>query len=272
MKLTLKNIFGAGLIALAFSVIMSKSAAAQSCAVPPTCDALGYTKTASDCSGMSVLKCPFDQSKIFCVTAEEVPGPIGSCGIPEIGDILYSDMSCSSSLIKEKFPIGVIFDANRRLAIALDETQISWSNGWFNVPGVANQSDAEASDSFNGKSDTKTIVNYCKANGKSCPAAEYAYSYTTKGTKAGDWYLPALGELRLIDIQTRKLNSVLTSLNKTNLGYYGHWTTSEASLESVNVNHDTGHAWIIYLSNNPTHTAYTGVKSGDYLVRPILAF
>lgn len=38
MKLTLKNIFGSGLIALAFSVIMSKSAAAQSCAVPPTCE------------------------------------------------------------------------------------------------------------------------------------------------------------------------------------------------------------------------------------------
>lgn len=246
MKLTLKNIFGAGLIALAFSFNVQ----AQSCAVPPTCDALGYTKTASDCSGMSVLKCPFDQSKIFCVTTDEVPGQIGSCGIPEIGDILYSDMSCSSSLIKEKFPIGVIFDANRRLAIALDEEIKAWSTD-SRISGEFDYDD--------GKNNTKTIVDYCKANEKSCPAAEYVSSYVTRGTKAGDWHLPALGELRSIYNYKKTLNPVLKSLSGKPLiemiGYY-YWSSN--------------HIFAMDFINGDTNNKVACIS--EYGVRPVLAF
>ncbi len=40
--------------------------AAQTCAVPPTCNELGYTQKESDCSGLNMLKCPFDKSAVFC--------------------------------------------------------------------------------------------------------------------------------------------------------------------------------------------------------------
>lgn len=39
---------------------------AQTCTTPPSCDTLGYKQTAADCSGQQMLKCPFDNSKVFC--------------------------------------------------------------------------------------------------------------------------------------------------------------------------------------------------------------
>lgn len=63
--------FGAGLIALAFSV-SAAPAAAQTCTVPPSCETLGFTLAATDCVGKTILKCPFDQNKIYCPSDDEV--------------------------------------------------------------------------------------------------------------------------------------------------------------------------------------------------------
>lgn len=45
-------------------------AAAQNCAMPPSCAGLGYTMTAADCKGVAQLKCPFNQNAMFCVNCE----------------------------------------------------------------------------------------------------------------------------------------------------------------------------------------------------------
>ena len=48
------------------------------CVTPPTCAQLGYTKTASECSGHTFLKCPFDTSVGYCdleTTSTPVPDP-----------------------------------------------------------------------------------------------------------------------------------------------------------------------------------------------------
>ena len=47
------------LLTTAFSAFPAN---AQTCAVPPTCESLGYDKSADECSGLAQLKCPFDQS------------------------------------------------------------------------------------------------------------------------------------------------------------------------------------------------------------------
>lgn len=39
---------------------------AQTCVAPPSCTELGYTKTTTQCSGKSMVKCPFDQNKVMC--------------------------------------------------------------------------------------------------------------------------------------------------------------------------------------------------------------
>lgn len=64
-----KNLYGASIIALAFS--FSSQALAQTCSTPPDCKTLGFTKTAADCSGKTILKCPFNQAQVYCPGSEE---------------------------------------------------------------------------------------------------------------------------------------------------------------------------------------------------------
>jgi len=99
------------LLTTAFSAF---SVNAQTCAVPPTCESLGYDKSADECSGLAQLKCPFDQSKYFC-TAYRNAGE----GKPiAVGDIAYSDGTYSAVPIPSKTPVGVVFNTSG-LVIAL---------------------------------------------------------------------------------------------------------------------------------------------------------
>ena len=99
------------LLTTAFSAFPAN---AQTCAVPPTCESLGYDKSADECSGLAQLKCPFDQSKYFC-TAYRNAGE----GEPiAVGDIAYSDGTYSAVPIPTKIPVGVVFNTSG-LVIAL---------------------------------------------------------------------------------------------------------------------------------------------------------
>ena len=99
------------LLTTAFSAF---SVNAQTCAVPPTCESLGYDKFADECRGLAQLKCPFDQSKYFC-TAYRNAGE----GEPiAVGDIAYSDGTYSAVPIPSKTPVGVVFNTSG-LVIAL---------------------------------------------------------------------------------------------------------------------------------------------------------
>ena len=71
MKKNIQYKFGASLFALAFSLVGADEAWAQTCVPSPSCDTLGFTKTAADCAGKTILKCPFDTSKVYCPGAEE---------------------------------------------------------------------------------------------------------------------------------------------------------------------------------------------------------
>lgn len=256
MKTNLKNIFGAGLFALAFSVGATAAAAAESCAVPPSCDSLGYTKTASDCQDMSTLKCPFDTSKVFCVSADELPS--SNCAI---GDILYSDKTCNANVVASKKPIGVVFDSTNRLAIALNTYSMKWSTEYFDIPNLSITSPSAARADWQGKGNTATIISYCQTNSKSCPAAEYANSYTTDGTNAGDWYLPAGGELNAIYGNKDVLNTALNKMGGTELPDNNHWSSSEDSIY---------YAWSQRFSDG--YISYGSKSSDIYYVRPVLAF
>ena len=67
------------LILITAAALFSASVAlAQTCATAPSCATLGYTQSASACSGKS-LKCPFDTTKVMCVN-----------GGPHVGDLKYS--------------------------------------------------------------------------------------------------------------------------------------------------------------------------------------
>ena len=103
------------LLTTAFSVAEVR---AQTCVVPPTCEGLGYDKTASDCGGLAKLRCPFDDSKYFCTAYRN---PDGSAPVT-VGDIVYSDGTYANPEIIQpnKTPIGVIYNSNGGYFVALD--------------------------------------------------------------------------------------------------------------------------------------------------------
>lgn len=103
------------LLTTAFSVAEVR---AQTCVVPPTCEGLGYDKTASDCGGLAKLRCPFDDSKYFCTA---YLNPDGSSPAT-VGDIVYSDGTYANPEFNypTKTPVGVVFSNNGGYFVALD--------------------------------------------------------------------------------------------------------------------------------------------------------
>ena len=256
--------------------------AEAACIQTPSCSSLGYESTSS-CSGG--IKCPFGNAwncnlinKINSLntqitnltnkitTIEEKIVKIESSTSSSnciVGDILYSDKSCDPNVIATKKPIGVVFDRANKLAIGLNQSssELKWSNDYFDVPGLSNITSSSAvTADWQGKNNTRVVLDYCKANGKSCPAFEYVNSYKTEGTIAGDWYLPAFGELNAIYGNKDVLNIALGKIGGTKLGTDYYWSSSEYS------NHD---AWGLYFYNG--NGTYSSKSNGNY-VRPVLAF
>ena len=179
-----------------------------------------------------------------------------------VGAILYSDKSCDPNVVASKKPIGVVFDTTNHLAIGLEESRQYWSYpDYFDVPGLSNITSLSAvTADWQGKNNTRVVLEYCKTKGKSCPAFEYVNSYKTEGTQAGDWYLPALGELNAIYGNKDVLNITLGKIGGTKLGTNYYWSSSEDSDNS---------AWRLRFANGTV--GYGKCSDGTY-VRPVLAF
>ena len=261
-------------------------AAEAACIQTPSCSSLGYTSSSS-CTGG--IKCPFGNawnctasdlsSQITEVTNKitEITNKIttieekivtiesgASSSNCIIGDILYSDKSCDPNVVASKKPIGVVFDRANRLAIALDTAQKKWSDEYFDVPTLSNYSSSSAvTADWQGKNNTRLVLEYCQTNGKSCPAFEYVTSYKTEGTLAGDWYLPAAGELNAIYGNMGVLNTALGKIGGTKLPSSSssyHWSSSGGS---------NAYAWGQHFFNG--NIPYYSKHDSNY-VRPVLAF
>lgn len=107
------------LLVLSAVLCVNTESAAADCKYVPACSNLGFKKTASECSGAKVvLKCPFDTSKYACYSPSTIYEP-------KAGYYLYSDRSVSPRekydeyVAAGKTPIGIVFDADNRLARAL---------------------------------------------------------------------------------------------------------------------------------------------------------
>ena len=200
------------------------------CTPTPDCASIGYTETS--CEGDS-LKCPFDISKLFCVPCDSsfkydcsganITGGIGtSCGgkymsctcsngrtfangVCEetavaqnctVGMIYYSDKSCSEDVDASKTAIGVVVKDNELVMSQRTADYMMWSYDLIDVSGITNITSEEvAKTDYNGKANTLAIVSAYSGESASDNAAIYCNSYSTAGTSAGDWYLPAAGEL-----------------------------------------------------------------------------
>ncbi len=215
----------------ALAVLGLSGVAEAACIQTPTCSSLGYTSSSS-CTGG--IKCPFGNAW-NCTASEnkteltnkitelekqltEIKRHINSSSC-QVGNILYSDFTCNSYVVANKTPIGVVFDIVNNLAVALEQKEkVAWSTENFDIPALMPYVDYKSD--YEGKKNTKAIYDYCKANNKSCPAVEYAYTYKTEGTSEGDWYLPAYLELQTLLSNNSAINRSLKLLGKTNVDDY----------------------------------------------------
>ena len=68
------------------SCVVSDFSYAQTCTAAPSCEEMGYTQSASDCTGKISLRCPFDTSKLSCVEISN-----GSSSVQGINELNWKE-------------------------------------------------------------------------------------------------------------------------------------------------------------------------------------
>ena len=240
-----------GLIAL--SLLVASNATAQTCIPKPDCADMGYTETS--CSG-GALKCPFDTTKLFCTSS--LP-PAVEC---DVGMIYYSNGKCYSEYSTSYgIALGIVVVGDTLVMSA--PIEILWCDGHIDIDGVPNiGGNAGAKGDMNGKSNTLAIVSVHSSSGESVStsAAMYCNNYAPTGTSAGDWYLPAAGELySYVSSNYTKLKTTMQAMGWIDTTNY-FWSSSE---------YDGWYAWNINISSGYTTWSYKNVY--DYKVSCFLA-
>ena len=191
----------------------------------------------------------------------------GSAKNCNIGDILYSDRTCSPQKISGKTPIAVVVykssDRNCAQAMALNSIgSYKWGRYATDISTLQNLNyDSEASRDLASCENTATII---AAGDKSTyPAAWAAHKYKTVGTEAGNWCLPASGIMNSIKngIELINIGYGLVRGSKIEFDSY-FWSSSECRYG--------GAAWTFYLSH--TYGLDSDAKYDSLEVRPVIEF
>ena len=274
-------------ILLASAGVMAVSAGTvyAACIPTPSCSSLGY-ESSSSCEGG--IKCPFGNAWNCTVInkvneIEKVIKETGSGGNKDcaVGNIYYSDKTCSAFLDSSKTPIGVVVYVDGQghgqvMALNIIGRYV-WqekerNDPYIDITSLTNYTDAEtASYDLNSCANTEKII---AAGDKSqYPAAWAAHEYFTIGTSPGDWCLPAAGiftfyynNQQLINIGFVRAGS---SLHPNDGMGDNRWSSTEASVENV---------WV-YTWEDTEYGIATSEDSGasyskilDLLVHPVLEF
>ena len=201
---------------------------------------------------------PCDSSFRYDCSGDNIVGGVGSAcggkyvscecdgGLPfnkgvcpqscKVGMIYYSDKSCSAELDSNKTPIGVVVKDNELIIRQIIRSGIIWGTEGTDIPDLAYPS--TASDDFNGKENTAILVAFQTTEGltASNSAAINCYEYSTEGTSAGNWYLPALGELYSYvyggGTNFTKISKAMGKLSWTFSDRYS-WSSSEYNSEKA---------------------------------------
>ena len=278
------------ILILCGSMAQAHAQSPAACIPTPSCTSLGYTSTSS-CTGG--LKCPFgnywncDAMNKIAELEEKIKNY--QLGLTDcmVGTILYSDKTCSNILVTGKTPIGiVVYDDGQghRQAIALERNGGGFFKSSYRTvparqckiikPSLTNFSfmatEAEALNDYDSCGNTAKLV----AASSDFTAANNIHSYSTRGTSAGDWCLPAAGILKSISENYQAIRNSLNlvggdeltcSLSSNMKDNYNYWYMS--SVESGNLSVGTDYnddAASIYETNN----CYFSCT----LARPVLEF
>ena len=258
-------------LAITTSVLAFTSASlvrAQDCAITD-CSALGYTETSNR---GNCLKCPFGNAWACPNIKPEWGKCNGSAKNCNIGDILYSDGTCSPQNISGKTPIAVVVykSADGKCAQAMALKSIGsyrWSLDHIDIPTLTNFTSAEsASYDFNSCSNTEKLLAAGDKNNYS--AAWFTHEYKTEGTEAGDWCLPAAGVFTSYYNNQKLVNAGMMNAMGASIGTGSYnWSSSE---------YGSAYAWASNfmenygLSYNYRYANYH--KNNNVDVRPVLEF
>ncbi len=242
------------------------------CTPTPDCASIGYTETS--CEG-DYLACPFDSTKLKCTpcdssfrydcSGENITGGTGSacggkyvaCECSEgtvfnngnclcdtscsVGNIYYSDRTCSSCVVSEKNPIGVVVKDNK-LIVASSLHRGEWG-AMIDVAGLeATEIEENAKNDYNGTSNTLAIVSEFGTSSPISSAGVYCYTYYPQEAEwtKNKWYLAAAGEV--YDYIYLNYDKITDSWDKLSGTFYRtrFWTSTEY--------HQNG-AWVFDISN-----------------------
>ena len=266
-----KQMMGAVLLMASFS--QSGSALATSCAVPPTCEQLGYKMKVDDCGENPVLRCPFalsDDNQVYCTESAQNQ-------VVSVGAILYGDGTVASGLVTGKTPIGIVFDTANRLAVALTDINSSgsagsstmmWATGYYDIPTLGNCTDLTTC-GVDGRANTTAILN-CGSSCGTTPAATATNSYEPSGCskdfcKKTKWFLPSMRDLITLYNAKSYVNASLSltaSSGATTLTESYYWSSTE---------YDNYDAWKLRMSDCSRYSSIKYYITNLY-VRPVVKY
>ncbi len=190
----------------------------------------------------------------------------GYAALCSLGDILFSDGTCSANKVSGKTPIAVVVykSSDGKCGQAMTLKSIG-SYEWSDLnAGIMTLTDYDlasaASKDYDSCLNTGKIM--AEGNKSTYPAAWAAHEYKIVGTEAGDWCLPAAGILNSIYNNQSTINTGLKRANGTQFIYNTYvWSSSQRRFNLVWSSRITGEYG---LEDRP--------KSGSLEVRPVIEF
>ena len=241
--------------------------AALNCTASPDCASLGYTMTAADCTDGIKVACPTNTSKVFCKTVQPVTCIVGS--------ILGGDQFCYKDKLPDGVkPVGIVFDTDNKLAVALTDINSSsamyWSTSYYDIPALGNCTSSTdlTTCGVDGRANTTAILN-CGSSCGTTPAATATNSYEPSGCskdfcKKTKWFLPSMRDLITLYDAKSYVNASLSLTASSgatglSLSHY-YWSSTE---------YNSDVAWAMYMNDggrlhrNKNYTEY---------VRPVVKY
>ena len=246
--------------------------AALNCTASPDCASLGYTMSAADCTDGIKVACPTNTSKVFCKTVQPVTCIVGS--------ILGGDQFCYKDKLPDGVkPVGIVFDTDNKLAVALTDINSSgsagsstmkWSTSYYDIPALGNCTSSTdlTTCGVDGRANTTAILN-CGSSCGTTPAATATNSYEPSGCskdfcKKTKWFLPSMRDLITLYNAKSYVNASLSltaSSGATTLTESYYWSSTEFSSD---------YAWILNV-----HSGFRGSYGKSYnniYVRPVVKY
>ncbi len=270
-----------GMLGVLFLSGVSENALAQ-CVATTDCATLGYTESSCPdggvkcpfgngyyCGGLTKEKCADLGFQYSCTGAndgggagEDCAGKYAECTCSsgykwkdgkcqlstidcEIGSILYSDETCSSSVIDGKTPIGVVVYLDGKghgqaaTTLGLGEDFLLWSQIREDISTLKNYIDEnEAIKDFDSCGNTQKAI-----------AEQGSDSTLFPEIEGREWCIPAAGILNSIKENLSKVNSSLLAIGVSAIQYYSP-AIGNAYYSSTEYN--SSEVWGLYFSYNGT--------------------